>query len=225
MGNAIGDILPLAIAIVLSPFPIIGLILILFTKRARINSLFFLLGWIVGLAVVAAVVIALVNAGRISAGSESTEQGASLLQLLLGLALIFFGFREWKARPKVGEVVATPKWMETIDSIGPGGTFGLAFLLSGVNPKNLLINVGAAVIIGQAPLDTTQTVIVTTIYILIASISILGLVVYYQVAGENAEKVLTSMKAWLIKNNTAVMAVLLFVFGAKFVGDFISGIF
>src|SRR5262245_40991941 len=109
--------------------------------------------------------------------------------------------------------------METIDSIGPGGAFGLAFILSGVNRKNLLINVGAAVKIGQAALDATQTVIVTIIYILIASISIIGPVVYYQLAGEKAEKTLTSMKGWLIQNNTAVMAVLLIVFGVKFVGD------
>ena len=225
MGDVIGNILPLAIAIALSPFPIIGLILTLFTKRARTNSLFFLLGWIVGLAVVAAIVIALVNAGRITAGSESSDEGSSIVSLFLGLALLFFGFREWKRRPKVGEEVATPKWMESTDSIGPGGAFGLAFLLSGVNPKNLLLNAGAAVIIGQAPLDTTQTLIVALIYILIASISIIGTVVYYQVAGKKAEKDLTSMKAWLIQNNTAVMAVLLVVFGVKFVGDFISGMF
>ena len=113
----------------------------------------------------------------------------------------------------------------TIDSIKPGAAFGLGFLLSGVNPKNLLLNVGAAVIIGQASLDSAQTLIVVIIYILIASVSIIGPVVYYQLAGEKAEKGLNSLKGWLIQNNTAVMAVLLFIFGAKFVGDFIKAIF
>ena len=43
MGNVIGDILPLAIGIALSPFPIIDLILISFTK-ARTKSLAFMVG-------------------------------------------------------------------------------------------------------------------------------------------------------------------------------------
>ena len=224
MGDVIGDFLPLAIGIALSPFPIIGLILILFTKRARTNSLVFVIGWLLGLAVVAAIVIALFNAGKIAAGSESAEKGGSVVNLLLGLVLLYLAYRNWKSRPKEGEVAETPKWMTTIDSIKPGAAFGLGFLLSGVNPKNLLLNVAGALAIAQAPLTSTQTIVAVVLYILIASVTIIGPVVYYQVAGANAEKVLNEMKGWLIQNNTAVMAVLLLVFGVKNVGEFIGAV-
>jgi threonine/homoserine/homoserine lactone efflux protein len=224
MGDVIGDLLPLAIAIALSPFPIIGLIVILFAKNARTNSLFFLVGWIVGLAVIAALVIVLIRSGKVAFGAGTEDTGVAVISLLIGLALLYFGFVEWKQRPKEGEVPEEPKWMASVDHIKPRGAIGLGFFLSAINPKNLLLGIGACVIIARAPLDTTQTIIATLIYILIASLSILGAVIYYQFAGESAEKTLGSLKVWLVQNNTAIMAVLLFVFGAKFVGDFIGSL-
>jgi threonine/homoserine/homoserine lactone efflux protein len=219
MFGVIGQILPEAIGIALSPFPIIGLILILFTKQARKNSLMFMIGWLIGLAVVAVIVLALVNAGKITVGEDTTETGVKWITLLLGLALLFMAYRTWQKRPKEGEQAPTPKWMASLDSIKPGAAFGLGAALSGLNPKNLLLNVAAAVAIADANLTTPQTLVVLIVYILIASVSIIGPVVYYQVAGERAEKTLNELKAWLIQHNAAIMAVLLLLIGAKLVGQ------
>lgn len=219
MLGVIGQILPEAIGIALSPFPIIGLILILFTKQARKNSLMFMIGWLIGLAVVAAIVLALVKAGIVAVGEDTTETGVKWITLLLGLALLFLAYRTWQKRPKQGEQAPTPKWMATLDSIKPGAAFGLGAALSGVNPKNLLLNVAAAAAIADASLTTTEILIVLIVYILIASVSIIGPVVYVQVAGARAEKTLNELKAWLIQHNAAIMAVLLLLIGAKLVGS------
>jgi hypothetical protein len=56
MGGAIGDILPLAIGVAISPVPIIAVILMLFSKKAKGNSLAFLVGWVLGLAIVGVIV-------------------------------------------------------------------------------------------------------------------------------------------------------------------------
>jgi membrane protein YqaA with SNARE-associated domain len=48
MGAVIGDVLPLAIGIAISPIPIIAAILMLFSPRATSTSTGFLLGWILG---------------------------------------------------------------------------------------------------------------------------------------------------------------------------------
>lgn len=58
MGQAIGEFLPLAVGVAISPIPIIAVILMLFSDRARANSLAFLIGWVVGISVVMAVLIA-----------------------------------------------------------------------------------------------------------------------------------------------------------------------
>ena len=48
MSFVIGEILPLALGIAISPIPIIAAILMLLSPRARTTSVGFLLGWEIG---------------------------------------------------------------------------------------------------------------------------------------------------------------------------------
>ena len=57
MGGAIGEMLPLAIGIAISPLAIVAVILILTTPQARTNGLAFLGGWLLALAVVGGVAL------------------------------------------------------------------------------------------------------------------------------------------------------------------------
>jgi Sap, sulfolipid-1-addressing protein len=47
MGQAIGGSLPLAVGIALSPIPIIAVVLMLTSRRAKVNGPAFVLGWLV----------------------------------------------------------------------------------------------------------------------------------------------------------------------------------
>ena len=86
MGEAIGQVLPLAIGVALSPLPIVAVVLMLVTPRGRANGLAFVAGWIVGLAVVGAIVLAVAGkAGPSDDGSPATW--VSVLKLVLGVAL------------------------------------------------------------------------------------------------------------------------------------------
>ena len=46
MGTAIGQILPLAVGVALSPVPIIAVALMLMSQRARLNGPLFVIGWL-----------------------------------------------------------------------------------------------------------------------------------------------------------------------------------
>ena len=59
MGSAIGQTLPMAVVVGLSPIPIVAVILILVTERARVNGPAFVIGWVVGLAILGTVVLLL----------------------------------------------------------------------------------------------------------------------------------------------------------------------
>ena len=73
MGQAIGGSLPLAVGIALSPIPIIAVVLMLTSRRARVNGPAFVLGWLAGLAIVGAIVLAVAGAGGGSkSGSPAT---------------------------------------------------------------------------------------------------------------------------------------------------------
>lgn len=219
MGAVIAQALPIAVGIALSPLPIVAVILMLFTKKARSNSLAFLLGWVLGLVIVGGIVLALVSAGRLTM-SESTETTLSgVIKLLLGLLLLVGASRQWRSRPEEGEEPEMPKWMAAIDTFTAGRSLGFAALLSGINPKNLALNLSAAITIAEAGLATGQQVVTLLIFVLLASLSIAAPVVYYLVAGASAQETLNNWKSWLIANNSTVMAVLFLIFAFKLIGD------
>ncbi len=57
MGQAIGDLLPSAVGVAFSPIPIIAVILMLGTPKARTNGPAFAIGWVLGLVIVSTVIV------------------------------------------------------------------------------------------------------------------------------------------------------------------------
>ena len=57
MHEAIGQVLSFAVGVAISPLPIVAVVLMLATPRARVNGPAFVLGWIVGLSLVGTVVL------------------------------------------------------------------------------------------------------------------------------------------------------------------------
>lgn len=223
MGPAIGDILPLAIGVAISPVPIIAVILMLFSNRARSNSLAFLGGWIAGLTVVGIIVL-LVSSGADVATENEPSTAASAFKVLLGVLLLLLGWRQWRSRPKEGEEPEMPGWMQSIESLKPAMALGLGALMSGVNPKNLMLALGAAVAIAQEGLSAGESSVALLIFIAIASCTVTGPVLLFFVLGERAEETLNGWKAWLTENNATVMAVLLLVLGVVLLGQGIGGL-
>lgn len=222
MGDAIGGFLPYAVGVAVSPIPIAGVLLMLVSKRARTNGPMFLLGWLVGLAVVGVVVL-LIPGLEAGGGEPSTATG--IVKGVLGILLLLVGIRAWSGRPTAGEAAKTPGWMERIDGMSGLAALGMGFLLSAVNPKNLLLAVGGAATITSAGLTTSQEYIALAVFVAIASLTILVPVVAYLIMGERGERAMTATKDWLIQNNQTVMAVLLLVISVAMIGDAIEILF
>ena len=108
--------------------------------------------------------------------------------------------------------------MAAIDQMTTGRGFVLGFLLSAVNPKNLLMAVGAGVIIGTGGLTVGEAAIVILVFVLIAACSVAIPVIAYLVASKRMAGPLESLRGWLVQNNATVMAVLLLVIGVVVIG-------
>ena len=212
MGQGISEVLPFAIGIAISPIPIIAIILILFSNRAKVNGPAFLAGWVIGLAVASGVVYAVSQAASVGTDSSASDS-VSWGKVALGALLLGMARRNWAKRPKAGETPVMPKWMATVETITPVKAFGLAVLLSVVNPKNLILAVGAAAGLGQLDLDTADAVVALAVFVVVASLSVGFAVIYELVGGEGAKATLDELKAWMTEHNNAVMAVLFLVFG------------
>ena len=87
MGQVIGDLLPLAVGVAISPIPIIAVILMLLAPKAGGTSAGFLVGWVVG--IVVATTLFLLLAGTLDLGSSGEPSAAaSWVKLVLGALLL-----------------------------------------------------------------------------------------------------------------------------------------
>ena len=222
MGEAIGQILPLAVAVALSPIPIIAVIVMLVTPRARLNGPAFVAGCLLGLAVVGGIVLLI--AGQATA-SEDGEPATwvNVLKLVLGLMLVLVAVKQWRGRPREGEEAAMPKWMGAIEELTPPKALGAGVVLAGANPKNLILAVGAAATIAQTGLPGTEQALAYAVFALIGTLGVAVPVVIFFVLGDRAGPILDRLKAWMAHNNAVIMAVLCLVIGAKLIGDAIAG--
>lgn len=223
MGNAVGQTLSMAVGVAISPVPIIAVILMLVTQRARVNGPAFVVGWVVGLAVVGAVVLLVAGPANASDDGEPATW-VGVLKLVLGAALVLLALKQWRARPHDGEEPPTPKWMGAVEEFSPVKALGAGAVLAGANPKNLLLAVAAATSIAQTGIPGGEQAVAYAVFAIVGTIGVAVPVVVYFAMGDRAGPLLDRMKAWMAHNNAVIMAVLCLVIGAKLIGDGITGL-
>ena len=223
MGDAIGEFLPMAVGVAISPIPIIAVILLLFGSRARRDGLAFLIGWILATGVVLALLIAFASTQQLGS-SDAPSDTVSWIKLVLGVVLIGLAVKGWRRRPASGDEATMPAWMERLDAMKPAAALGLALVLSVANPKNLLLIAGAAVAIAQADLSTDESAVAVLVFMLIGAVGVAIPTLGYLFMGERIQPSLDRAKAWLASNNAIVMSVLLLVIGATLLGKGLSSL-
>ncbi len=214
----LGQVLPLAVGISLSPLPVIAVVLVAMSPRARTSGPAFVVGRMLGLAAVLAVVITAADVLYAVAASAGLP---SIVKLVLGLAILVLGLTKWRPQP-AGTEPALPKWMSALESMPPGRSIGFAFLLTIANPKELALLVGVGLTVGGAPLAVLDEVLLAAVFVVVASLTVLTPVVAVLVAPTRMRPILDGLGIWLTANNKIVMGVLLVVIGAMVAGGAIS---
>jgi threonine/homoserine/homoserine lactone efflux protein len=147
-----------------------------------------------------------------------------VLKLVLGCLLALVAVKQWRGRPRETDEAALPTWMQTIDTFAPGKALGMGALLSGVNPKNLLLTLGAGTAIAQTGIDTGEQAVALAVFVAIGTLGPGLPVAIYFALGARGKRVLDDLKQWMAAHNAAIMAVLCLVIGTKLIGDAISGL-
>src|SRR5438034_1310670 len=109
-------------------------------------------------------------------------------------------------------------------ALSPVATLGLAAVLAGANPKNLLLAVGGAAAIAQTAISAGQQAIAYLVFALIGTLGVGIPVGIYFAMGARSEKLLAGLKDWMTAHNAVIMTVLCLVIAAKLIGDGISGL-
>lgn len=221
MGQAIGDMLPAAVGVAISPIPIIAVVLMLVSPRGRVNGPAYLLGQISGVALAGAIV--LLVAGAVGGDDGASSSSRTWFPLVLGIGLVLLAAKQWRGRPLEGEEPVTPKWMGAIDSFTPQKAFGAGVVLSALNPKNLILTIAGMAAIVAVDLPADEQAVALVVFTIIGSLGVAVPVVMYFALGDRSGPLLARLKDWMARNNAVIMAVILLLIGAKLLGDAISG--
>jgi threonine/homoserine/homoserine lactone efflux protein len=172
MGQALGDIFPLAVAVAVFPAPIIAVVLVLGSDRGTAKGAAFVLTWCIGLFAVGGIVLVL---GGIADASDEGEPATWVNVFLLGLGFLLLAaaIRQWLGRPSGGDEAPTPAWMRAIDEFTIAKAGGAGFALSALNPKNMLLTVAAAAEIAEVGLSAGRQVALLLGFVLAASAGVL----------------------------------------------------
>ena len=222
MGRVVGDLLPLAVVVAISPVPILAVLLMLLTPKARGTSAGFLAGWLVGIAGVTTAVLLL--ADDPDPGSSRSSAVASWLELVLGVLLLLLAARQWRSRPKPGEVPAVPRSLAAADRFTTVRAGGLGLVLSAANPKALLVCIAAGATIAAADLDDAEATWSVVVFTMVAASTVAVPVLVYAVGGGRMTAALDSLRLWLTVRGAVVTAGLLVAIGVILIGQGLSGL-
>jgi Sap-like sulfolipid-1-addressing protein len=224
MGTAIGELLPLAVAIAISVTTIITTVLMLLSPKAKSRTVGLLVGCVVGVGGAVAFFTLLADMlPTQDSGGSSPE--ASVIRMVVGVLLVVLALRQWRGRPaRSGDRAELPKWMARVDSIMPGSALVLGLLLSAVVPKNLLLALSAGLIVGESGFSNGRAAVVIVVFTAIATSTVAVPVVAHLVAPARMRGPFERLREWLVENNVAIMVVLLLVIGVVMIGNSIASL-
>ncbi len=225
MSNAIGRMLPFAVAIDLSPLALVVLILFLFSPRAKSNSLVFVSVWVITLALVVGIVR--VIAGLIDLTPSSTRDTVvAACKLGLGVVFLLLALRrvivQRRSQTNQEQEMDMPKWMSGMHAFTPRQALLVTVVVASLG--NLPAILAGGLDIGRAKLSTGQSVVAVLLFAAIGSITVAAIVVYYLIRQEAAAARLQALKSWLSVHDQAVTTVLMLVLGVLLLGQGIEGL-
>lgn len=225
MGSAIAEVVPIALGLVLvNPLPVMAIILLLFSPRARSAAPAFVAGWVIGMLIAFGLFLFVLSPEELVGSERAPTTFSFIVQLLLGLLLLYLAVQRWRERPGPGEEKALPTWMATLEQANPLLALGLGAFLSGLNPKNLAFTLAAVVAIAQEGLTRQAKLLPVAVYILIASAGVAAPVIWYFVAQESAVRTLAEWRVWLTANYATMMAIVFLLFGVILVTQGLGGL-
>jgi hypothetical protein len=224
MGATFMNMLPYALGIAISPVPVTTVILTLFSARPRLNGSGFLLGWAMGIAVPAIVVMMLaINQGMDP--DEPPSQLASVLRIVLGAVLLVIAIKNWIQRHKPSEGSSKPLLFKLVDAISPWKAWAVGLLFAVVtNPKNMALTVAGCIEISAARASVLESAFLLIIFVVISSLGVAAPVILYLLGGDASKKTIEAWKQWLVLHKQTVMALLFIVFGLSFVVKGLAGL-
>lgn len=218
MVNALGHLLPIAVAAAVSSVPITVMIVMLLSPKRRETAIPYLLGWVLGCALV--VSIATLAAQTLPEPRlRQKDVVTAVLTMLIGLVLIALGVRAWLHR-QVEEKAEGSSMLERIgavESFGAGRSLGIGLALN-VRPKGLMLAAAAGIALHANSLELPAAALMVTVYVVVATSTVTIPILLTLRSPERMEARLTAARELMLRNGNVVSAVVLFMIGVVLIG-------
>jgi hypothetical protein len=215
MLQAIGHMLPISIAVALSSVPILATIVILLSPRRTTSSVPFLIGWVLGIALVVTIFTLTAQFLPTARSPRRPDTVIGTLEIIVGVAISALAVFEW-IRARLHPSDTMPKWLSKIDSMGPLAAFGVALLLN-VRPKALLLAIAAGLALRGDGLTPAESILPIVVYTLVGASTVAIPIILTLAQPEKMAPRLVRMQDWVSHNMKSVTAVILLLIGIAIV--------
>ncbi|MEU4602628.1 GAP family protein [Kribbella sp. NPDC023972] len=215
----VGAVLPQAMAIALSPVPMVCIVLVLLAPQPVRAGLSFAAGWLGALAIAIGLVAWLTDAVAEDNG-EAARDGVDLVQLAVGVLFAILAVRYWHRRPEPDVPPPRPAIVDRIVTLSAPALVVTGAAAVGANLKNLPLVVSAGSYLGGAGLGPGSVIGAAAVFVTAASLTVLVPLVAVVVLGaDRSAQTLKSLETWLLTNLHTITIVLLVVLAAVMIGN------
>lgn len=220
LADAIGKMFPVIVAIMLTPFQIVALVMVLGGPNRRAGGPAFVLGWLAALCAVTTVAIIVVE----SLSQDTHRPIVHVLQLGIGLLLLGAALHLWSTRPKDGIEPPQPKWLSSIGDARAlrAGLFGAALCVT--NPKIVALVFAGMSSLAYLSLSRREVAVAAAFFVLTASSPVIALVLASMLGGEGARARIQTLKQFFLRYNNVILMVIMTILGMSVIGSGISGL-
>jgi hypothetical protein len=200
-------ILLLGVLASVSPSTIVVFILLLATTRARVNAAAFLIGWTVSLVLV-------FSLSYLAGGARITQQrngqtSVEAIEILLGLALLVVGIRQWRYRRRPRQESSVTKGLTTrFKNLSPWQAS-----IVGVLEQPWTLTAAAAVVVLRHHGALLLAVVALFLFTLVSTATVTTIYVYFARRPGEAEIHLSSLKDRVVAAGPTLFAVVAVLVG------------
>jgi threonine/homoserine/homoserine lactone efflux protein len=210
------NLLPLVLAMAITPGRLIALILLLHSKRAVANSVAFVGGMASNMLIEGFAFALIFNlTGAFAAeGSDGPPAIVAILFVVIGVLMLSMAAKQ--IFQKEDEDKAPPDWLAEIDTFTPGKSYKLGLTWLFISPKQWVFTLTAVAVIFAAGMDPLASLFNYLLFILLVLTLFFLLILTYIVLGERAQDFLERLFKWLKQHMQTIVLIVFIGFGLYF---------
>ncbi|KQQ93247.1 hypothetical protein ASF62_16150 [Leifsonia sp. Leaf325] len=213
MLQVVGALLPISLAMALSSVPFLTTVILLLSPKRDSTALPYLIVYVVGMFVVAAVL----SFGLASLPRQArTGTSLGVIEIVLGLLLIALAIVEL-LRTRGRKPASSNPMLDRVATFGVWPAIGFALLLN-VRPKALLLATAAGIAIGTARLDPSEWFVCLLLYTVLSSATVSVPVIMTLARQEKMADRLVRMRDYILAKSGVITFIVLLMVGVTIFG-------